>query len=109
MPASEQSVDVRLFSYWVIGGIIMAAVLTRCLLPSGTSRASDAATSAGATTESETIAPSELSPEFLYERVAPSVVTIVVKNDDGEPIGTGSGFFIDEALLSKPYDGLEID
>lgn len=41
----------------------------------------------------------DLSPEDLYDRVAPSVVTIIVKDENEELIGTGSGFFIDEALI----------
>jgi S1-C subfamily serine protease/tetratricopeptide (TPR) repeat protein len=50
--------------------------------------------------------PEYLSPTELYELVAPSVVTVIVKDEDGEQIGTGSGFFIEEVLLSKRHEGL---
>jgi S1-C subfamily serine protease/tetratricopeptide (TPR) repeat protein len=50
----------------------------------------------------------QLSPEDLYEQVAPSVVTIKVKDENEQPIATGSGFFIDEQLLSEPYKSLEL-
>ncbi len=45
--------------------------------------------------------PTVLSAEDLYDRVAPSVVTIKVNDEDGEQIATGSGFFIDEGLLKE--------
>ncbi len=44
-----------------------------------------------------------LSPEDLYEQIAPSVVTIKVKDEDDNHIATGSGFFIDERKLSNVY------
>jgi len=50
---------------------------------------------------------SDLTPEALYERVAPSVVTIIVNDDDGEAIGSGSGFLVDGALLFGRYELLE--
>ena len=40
-----------------------------------------------------------LSPEDLYERLAPSVVTIEVKDSYGELAAVGSGFFVDKALV----------
>jgi hypothetical protein len=45
----------------------------------------------------------QLSPENLYEQIAPSVVTIKVKDDDEEHIATGSGFFVDKELVEKRY------
>lgn len=35
-----------------------------------------------------------LTPSELFEKVSPCVVKIVAKDDDGRPIGTGSGFTI---------------
>jgi S1-C subfamily serine protease len=44
-----------------------------------------------------------LSPEDLYDQVAPSVVTIKVKDDSGAHIATGSGFFVDKSIVEKQY------
>jgi S1-C subfamily serine protease len=41
------------------------------------------------------VAAANLSPEDLYECVAPSVVTIIVKDENREPIASGSGFLIE--------------
>jgi S1-C subfamily serine protease/Flp pilus assembly protein TadD len=70
-------------------------------------RSSSAQPSVVASTEHESVAPPDLSPADLYERVAPSVVTIVVNDEDGQPITTGSGFFIDEASLPNRYTFLD--
>jgi S1-C subfamily serine protease len=50
-----------------------------------------------------------LSGEELYERVAPSVVKVVVKDENGEPFAFGSGFFIDESIIAKSHPWLEAD
>ena len=47
-----------------------------------------------------------LSAEDLYDRIAPSVVTINAKDEYGETIATGSGFFIDESLLGEQLKNL---
>lgn len=57
--------------------------------------------------ENDPLAPSAtpLSPEDLYERLAPSVVTIKVKDDYGKFIGTGSGFFVDRDFVDSRFKG----
>lgn len=40
-----------------------------------------------------------LSPAGLYELISPSVVTVVVKDEEGRYVGTGSGFVIDKAAV----------
>jgi S1-C subfamily serine protease len=57
----------------------------------------------------ESVVRTDLSPEDLYEHVACSVVTIMVKDEDGEAVGTGSGFFIDDALFSERSASLKLD
>ena len=56
----------------------------------------------------------ELSPEDLYDRVTPAVVTILIKDEKDELIGRGTGFFINDVLLrdrfkGEPYKWLEVD
>jgi len=51
----------------------------------------------------------DLSPEDLYDLVAPSVVTIIVKDENDEPIASGSGLFVDKALLGERYKWLKSD
>jgi S1-C subfamily serine protease len=46
------------------------------------------------------------SAEELYALVSPAVVTITVKNEAGEIIGTGSGFFLKNELVHDPEMGL---
>lgn len=46
---------------------------------------------------------SPLPAEDLYTRVAPSVVTIYVKDIAGQTIGTGSGFLLHESELSERH------
>jgi len=53
--------------------------------------------------------PPALSPEALYNRIAPSVVTVIVRDDDGKRIATGSGFAIDESQISKRYGNVDFD
>ena len=50
--------------------------------------------------------PSRATPEELYSRVAPSVVTILVKDENGEVVATGSGFFVDECELAELHVGM---
>jgi|GEM_PF-3450083 len=57
----------------------------------------------------EADAQTDLSPEDLYDLVAPSVVKIIVKDENEEPIGSGSGFFVDKALLGERYAWLDSD
>jgi S1-C subfamily serine protease/Flp pilus assembly protein TadD len=45
-----------------------------------------------------------LSAEALYALASPGVVTISTKNDDGENIGIGSGFFVNEELVHERDD-----
>ncbi len=40
-----------------------------------------------------------LDPETVYARVSPGVVTVVVKNEDGKVIATGSGFILNEESI----------
>jgi S1-C subfamily serine protease len=40
-----------------------------------------------------------LSAEALYALASPGVVTVTVKNDDGDSIGLGSGFFLKDDLV----------
>lgn len=42
----------------------------------------------------QTEAPAEMTPEQLFRKVSPAVVKIVTKDEDGEPISTGSGFVV---------------
>jgi S1-C subfamily serine protease len=53
--------------------------------------------------------PSQLSPQELYERVAPSVVTITVSDENDKAIYGGSGFFVDKSLLKGRLENLEND
>jgi S1-C subfamily serine protease/tetratricopeptide (TPR) repeat protein len=53
--------------------------------------------------------PEQLSAEDLYDRVAPSVVTIIVKDEDGQHIATGSGFFVDSDTFNGRYSAIEMD
>jgi S1-C subfamily serine protease/tetratricopeptide (TPR) repeat protein len=50
-----------------------------------------------------------LSAENLYERIAPSVVTVVVRDEDEKRIGSGSGLCIEESLVSKRYAAFKFD
>jgi S1-C subfamily serine protease/tetratricopeptide (TPR) repeat protein len=51
----------------------------------------------------------ELSPEALYSRVAPSVVTLIAKDENHELASAGSGFFVDESLFIERCDRPEND
>jgi S1-C subfamily serine protease len=46
-----------------------------------------------------------LSAEELYARASPAVVTIKVKNDDDQSIGSGSGFFVKNELVHDANSG----
>jgi S1-C subfamily serine protease/Flp pilus assembly protein TadD len=103
----------------------LATSLAICLLLTAVSRASDKAIAADTPTGNESAASQQsaadshalfdairklfdgsqqLSPEELYERVAPSVVTVYSKDENGELICSGSGFFIDVAPPRDRHD-----
>lgn len=52
--------------------------------------------------------PTQLSPQELYERVGPSVVTIKVRDENFQDIASGSGFFINEAVFTDRFDASEL-
>lgn len=131
MTTPLQSVRPRSHSQRTTGrATIAAAIAIGLLLAAGASRASDVAARAGATTANEpaplphsagdfrgqldwlrklVVESSEMSPQELYDRVAPSVVTITASDKNDEPVYRGSGFFIDKSLLGGRHEKLDSD
>jgi len=87
-----------------IGCTAIAVVVSIVVLSGTPDRAADMQATAVAARPGERNVPLSISAENLYDRAAPSVVTIFVKDGNGEPIGIGSGFFVDETLCSARYE-----
>ena len=50
-----------------------------------------------------------LSAEELYAKASPAVVTLTIENEDGQKIGSGSGFLVDPRNLSMDAKIVESD
>jgi S1-C subfamily serine protease/tetratricopeptide (TPR) repeat protein len=104
-----QPVRVRLWSRTGVTHAALAVIVAIVVLGARIGRASDRASSVNSPNTSKPAAPPALMPEELYARVAPSVVTIVAKDENHETSATGSGFFVDEALFIDRCDRRESD
>jgi S1-C subfamily serine protease len=104
--AATNKVEVRYrihpFTYVIIScGIV--AVIYSLIVPASDAPASDM------TRPQRLVASTDASAVDLYQRVAPSVVTITIMDENGIQIGIGSGFIVDEAHFSNRYDQIEDD
>lgn len=107
VPPSPKPVGsaTRLVGPWGAIGLAVSILAVSGLLSPGGDRASTAATASPA----DETAASTASPEELYARVAPSVVMIVVLDEGGEEIASGSGFVLHERELSRLAVGVPRD
>jgi S1-C subfamily serine protease/Tfp pilus assembly protein PilF len=106
----QQALRLRALTLAIISRAAIVIVVPVGVLSAVVSHAFDVEASAIEATANESAAPApDGSPEELYERVAPSVVSIIIIDQDGTPIGNGSGFFVDESVFIERCDRPEND
>lgn len=102
MPTLQRSTRLRTISHTAGAGLTYMAALTIGVLVSQHSWVTNGTELGGPANESDTNA--QNAPNGFYQLVAPSVVTIRVRDENGTLFGTGSGFFIDESLVPGRFD-----